>query len=290
VQNTAFSTNKTLNVNGRLIDISQPKIMGILNITPDSFYAGSRYRDETEILKRAERMLEEGAMFLDVGGYSSRPGAEDIPPSEELSRVLPAIRNIKTRFPDAIISIDTFRSEVAHAAVQEGASMVNDISAGELDGNMIEMVARFRIPYVAMHMKGNPQTMTKEATYGNLLKEILDHFHKKIDKLQSYGITDIIIDPGFGFAKTRQQNFELLKDLHLLSVLGKPMLVGLSRKSMVWKTLEIDPEDALNGTTVLNTLAILKGVSVLRVHDVKEAAEVIRLMQVLLGSVAETLM
>jgi len=253
--------------------------MGVLNVTPDSFYAGSRYRDENEILKKVEKMVGEGATFIDVGGYSSRPGAQDIPPSEELDRVLPAVRTIANKFPETIISIDTFRSEVAYAAVQAGACMVNDISGGELDPKMIETVADLKVPYVIMHMKGTPQTMAGHANYTDLLTDLIDYFHRKVYACFQAGITDMILDPGFGFAKTREQNFNLLNNLHLLSVLGKPVLAGLSRKSIIWKTLEIKPEDALNGTTVLNTVAIMKGVSILRVHDVREAAQVIQLMQ-----------
>jgi dihydropteroate synthase len=252
--------------------------MGILNITPDSFYSGSRYNDETEILKAVENMLQDGATFIDVGGYSSRPGAQNISAKEELTRVLPVIRNIAVHFPEAIVSIDTFRSDVAQASVQEGASLINDISGGELDNRMFETVAHLRVPYVLMHMKGNPQTMTRHATYDNLLKELLDYFNKKISALENLGVTDIIIDPGFGFSKTREQNFELLNQLELLSVLGKPILTGLSRKSIVWKTLGVEPEDALNGTTVLHTLALMNGSAILRVHDVKEASQVVTLI------------
>jgi dihydropteroate synthase len=253
--------------------------MGVVNVTPDSFYAGSRHQAEDEILNRVEKMVADGATFIDIGGYSSRPGATDISETEELKRVLPAIRSINRRFSDTILSIDTFRSSVAHAAVQEGALLVNDISGGELDKKMFETVAQLQVPYVLMHMQGNPQTMTKHTSYANLLKELLDYFHKKVHALESLGIKDIIIDPGFGFAKTIEQNFELLNQLSLLTVLGKPLLTGLSRKSMVWKTLEINPDDALNGTTVLNTIALLNGSNILRVHDVREAAQAIQLVQ-----------
>jgi dihydropteroate synthase len=281
VQNTAFSTNKTLNINGRIIDLTTPKIMAVLNVTPDSFYDGGRNFTEKDILKLAEKSLADGAAFLDVGGYSSRPGASDIPESEELARVLPAIKSIRKEFPNLIISIDTFRSGVARQAVLEGAQMINDISGGALDKAMFETVATLHVPYVIMHMKGNPQDMAGQASYQNITQELLDYFHPRVHQLQQLGIHDMLIDPGFGFAKTRAHNFELLNQLELLQVLGKPMLAGLSRKSMIWKTLDIKPDDALNGTTVLNTIALIKGVSVLRVHDVKEAVQVVKLVEAL---------
>lgn len=274
-----FSTNKTLNLGGRLIDLRVPKIMGILNITPDSFYDGSRFTIETEILEGAEKMLQEGATILDVGGYSSRPGAEDISVTEELKRVTEAIRAILRRFPEALLSVDTFRSDVAAAAVQEGAVMVNDISGGSLDETMLKTVAGLNVPYVLMHLRGTPQTMTQHTQYENLVKDITDYFHQKTAQLQAFGIRDIIIDPGFGFAKTPAQNFELLNHLEYFGILGKPVLAGLSRKSMIWRTLALKPEEALNGTTALNTVALLKGASILRVHDVKEAQQVIQLLQ-----------
>jgi dihydropteroate synthase len=281
VQNTVFSTNKTLNINGRLIDLSDPTIMGILNITPDSFFDGGRLTSEVAILNHTEKMLAEGATFIDVGGYSSRPGADDVSVQEELNRVLPAIRAIKNRFHDVIISIDTFRSTVARAAIEEGASLINDISGGELDAAMFKTVAALKVPYILMHMRGNPQNMTQHVSYKNLLKEMIDFFQKKINQLHETGIKDIIVDPGFGFAKTREQNFELLNQLELLQILGKPLLAGLSRKSMVWKTLNISADEALNGTTSLNTLALQKGASILRVHDVKEALQVVQLFKAL---------
>lgn len=251
--------------------------MGILNVTPDSFYDGARYQTDSEVLHQTEKMLTEGASFIDVGAYSTRPHAPEIAIAEELKRALHAIRLIHKEFPTAILSIDTFRSAVATAAIQEGAHMINDISGGELDPVMFETVARLKVPYVIMHLRGNPQTMTKLTAYENLMKDITDYFHQKIKRLQELDITDIIIDPGFGFAKTREQNFELLQHLDYFSITGKPILVGLSRKSMIWKTLDIAPEDALNGTTSLNTIALLKGASILRVHDVKEAMQTIQL-------------
>jgi len=279
MQSKIFSVNKTLNVRGKLIDLSEPKIMGILNVTPDSFYDGLKYIDEASILKQAEKMISEGADFIDVGGYSTRPGAEEISEEEELNRVLPVITIIAKNFPDTIISVDTFRSGVARQAIEAGASMINDISGGEQDARMFETVASLGVPYILMHMKGDPQTMTKQTTYENILKEIIDYFHQRVFRLQKLGVKDVVIDPGFGFAKTVDQNFELLNKLDRFQILEKPMLVGLSRKSMIWRTLQTNPEGALNGTTVLNTIALLKGTSILRVHDVREAKEAIQLVQ-----------
>jgi dihydropteroate synthase len=277
VQNTPFSTNKTLNINGRLIDLSTPRIMGILNVTPDSFYDGGRFLTEQTILEQVGKMLSEGADFIDVGGYSSRPGAADITETEEKERVVRVISSIVKNFPGTVISIDTFRSGVAEAAVDNGASMINDIAGGDLDPDMFQTVSRLRVPYILMHMKGTPQNMNTMAQYTDLLKEMLDYFHQKIHLLRQLQIKDIIIDPGFGFAKTIEQNFNILRRLEKFSVLEKPVLVGLSRKSMVWKTLGIEPTGALNGTTALNTMALLKGADILRVHDVREARELVKL-------------
>lgn len=252
--------------------------MGILNVTPDSFYDGARYQTDSEILIQAGKMLTEGATFLDVGAYSTRPHAPEVSVEEELKRALHSVRLIRKEFPEALISIDTFRSAVAQAAIQEGAGIINDISAGDLDPAMFETIARLNVPYVMMHMRGNPQTMTAQTTYANLIKDITDYFHQKMKKLRALDVHDVIIDPGFGFAKTREQNFELLNHLDYFAITGKPMLVGLSRKSMIWKTLNITPDDALNGTTTLNTVALLKGASILRVHDVKEAMQAIQLV------------
>lgn len=270
--------NKTLTTKGRLTDLSTPKVMGILNITPDSFYDGGKYNSPAALLKRAEMMLKDGATFLDIGGYSSRSGAQDISEEEENLRVLPAVEAVSQNFPEAIISIDTFRSTVARRAVEAGAAMVNDISGGARDEKMMAVVATLGVPLIIMHMKGTPQNMNSLATYENLLKEIVDRLSEKINAAHALGIRDIIIDPGFGFAKTVEQNFEILKHLDYLRILGKPILAGLSRKSLIWRTLEITPEDALNGTTALNTIALLKGASILRAHDVKEAAEVVKLI------------
>jgi dihydropteroate synthase len=253
--------------------------MGILNVTPDSFFDGFRYTDEAALLKQTEKMITEGADIIDVGGYSSRPGAENISTEEEVKRVVPAIDAIRKSFPDTFISIDTFRATVAEKAIDAGASLVNDISGGELDLNMFATVAKLRVPYVLMHLRGTPQTMNSLTQYEHLLKEIIDYFHQKVFALQQLGAKDIIIDPGFGFAKTVEQNFELLQNLGALRVLGKPVLAGLSRKSMIWRTLKTNPENALNGTTALNAIALLKGASLLRVHDVREAKETISLLQ-----------
>lgn len=252
--------------------------MGILNVTPDSFFDGGRYATESALLNHAELMLREGATFIDVGAYSSRPGAVDVPLDVERERAVFAVRRVAAAFPEAIISIDTFRSEVAQACVEEGARVINDISAGELDPNMIDVVAHLQVPYIAMHMRGTPQTMKGLTHYDDLLKEVVDYFHKKIALCTTKGIKDIILDPGFGFAKTIEQNFQLLDRLEYLRVTGRPVLAGLSRKSMIWKTLGQSAADALNGTTVLNSIALLKGASILRVHDVAKAGEVIRLL------------
>lgn len=251
--------------------------MGILNVTPDSFYAGSRTQQINDVINKAGKMLSDGATFLDVGGYSSRPGADDIPIEEEISRTAPIIAEIKSSFPAAIISIDTFRAEVAEKALEAGADMINDISAGELDNNMLNVVADAKVPYIMMHMRGTPQNMVTKTAYEDILKEVLDYFQKKLDVLQKKGVTDLILDPGFGFAKNRDQNFLLLKHLKHLEILERPLLVGVSRKSMIYKSLDITPEEALNGTTVLNTLAVQNGANILRVHDVKEAIEVVKL-------------
>ena len=269
----------TLNCKGKLLHITQPIVMGIINVTPDSFYEGSRKQQETAWLNTAAQMLEEGAAILDIGGQSTRPGSKAIGVEKELNRVLPAIAAVHHAFPDALLSIDTYHHQVAKAAVQAGASIVNDISAGNMDEAMIATVADLQVPYIAMHMKGTPATMQQQATYNDIATEILDYFIAKAEKIRNAGINDIIIDPGFGFGKTIEQNFELLKKMHVLRMLNTPILAGLSRKSTIWKTLSITPDAALNGTTVLNTLALQQGASILRVHDVKEAAEAVQLYQ-----------
>ena len=251
--------------------------MGILNITPDSFYSGSRTTTEKEILEKVETMLTEGATFLDLGAYSSRPGADDIPVEEELKRMLPAIELVLKEFPEVILSIDTFRAQVAQKSIQAGAAMINDISAGKLDEKMLPVIAQFQVPYIMMHMKGTPQTMKDLNQYEDLTSEVLFYFSERIEEARKLGINDIIIDPGFGFAKNIQQNYELLDKLDLFKNLDLPVLAGISRKSMIWKKLDISASEALNGTTVLNTTALLKGANILRVHDVKEAMECIKL-------------
>jgi dihydropteroate synthase len=268
----------TLNYKGRLLVIDRPWIMGIINITPDSFYAGSRQTQTEDILRQAEKMLEEGADILDIGGQSSRPGSKIISKEEEIQRVLPAIEQIYNRFPEAVISIDTFYSDVARRCVQAGAGIVNDISAGNMDTEMLQTVAALQTPYIIMHMKGKPDTMQQEPVYDNLLKEITDFFITKIDECKKAGIRDIIIDPGFGFGKTIAHNFELLRCLSVFKILNCAILLGVSRKSTIYKTLGYTAEEALNGTTVLNTVALLNGANILRVHDVKEAREAVLLI------------
>jgi dihydropteroate synthase len=270
-------TKKTLKIRGRLLDLTTPQIMGILNVTPDSFFDGGKYSNDAMILKRVEKMLLEGAAFIDVGAYSSRPGAQDVPLEEERAKAVNSIRVIVKEFPDANISIDTFRSEVAAAAIGEGAAMVNDISAGDADKKMLPLIASAKVAFVAMHMRGTPQTMTGLTQYSNIHKEILEYFAAKIQTLREMNIPDVVIDPGFGFAKTVAQNFDLLRQMEVFKALEAPILVGLSRKSMVWRTLGITAEDALNGTTALHSVALLKGASILRVHDVKEALQVVKL-------------
>lgn len=277
-ENKIFYTNQTLNIQGRVLDLKTPQVMGILNVTPDSFYDGGQYDSESAILSHVETMLSDGATFIDVGGYSSRPGAADVPVEEETRRVTKALQLIAKNFPKAICSIDTFRSVVAKAAIEAGAVMVNDISGGEQDDRMIELVASRGIPYVLMHMRGNPKSMSGLTQYDNVLKEVVDHLANKISILYEKGITDVIIDPGFGFSKTIEQNFLLLNHLEYFQILHKPILVGLSRKSMIWKTLKTTPDNALNGTACLNTIALLKGANILRVHDVKEATELCKLI------------
>jgi len=271
------SNYMTINCKGKLIDLSTPKVMGILNLTPDSFYDGGKYKGVADLLKAVEKMLNEGATFIDVGGYSSKPGVKIILEQEEISRVLPAVEAIIKHFPEAILSIDTFRSTVAAQCIEAGAAIINDISAGLLDRSMLATVARLQVPYIMMHMKGTPQTMQSLAQYENLVKEILFYFSQRIAAARSLGINDLIADPGFGFAKTIQQNYELLEKLQLFQILEVPLLIGISRKSMVYKPLNSNAQEALNGTTVLNTIALTKGAAILRVHDVKEAMECITL-------------
>jgi dihydropteroate synthase len=273
----------TLNCKGRLLVVDKPIVMGIINATPDSFYAESRYSGADAILQQAEQMLSEGASILDIGGQSTRPGSEKVTAEEELKRVIGAIDAIHRQFPQAIISIDTYYSVVAKEAVDTGASIVNDISAGSMDELMIPLVASLQVPYVLMHMKGTPQTMQPLAQYDNVTKEVLDFFINKTATLHRAGIRDIIIDPGFGFAKTIDHNFELLRNLSVFKMPGCPVLLGISRKSTIYKTLGIPVEKSLNGTTVLNTIGLMKGADIIRVHDVKAAKEAIQLVTLCLG-------
>ena len=276
----------TINCKGHLIDLSSPKVMGILNITPDSFYDGGKYNSEKAIIKHVEQMLLEGATFIDIGAYSSKPGADFVSEDEELARILPIITRVLKEFPEALLSIDTFRSRVAKECIQMGAALINDISAGKLDDTMLNTVADLHVPYIMMHMRGTPQTMQKQTVYNNLVKDILFYFSERIAAARQIGIVDMIIDPGFGFAKTLEQNFELLNQLELFNMLELPLLVGLSRKSMIYKTLQNSASEALNGTTALNTIALQKGANILRVHDVKEAIETIKLVQSLNPKIA----
>ena len=278
-KDTFLYRKRTLNLGGKLVDLTVPSVMGILNITPDSFFKGSRVETITAALNRVEDFLESGANFIDVGAYSSRPGAIDITVEEELKRLIPVIENISKRFPEAMLSVDTFRSKVAKLAIEAGAHMVNDISAGSLDENMFQTIAALNVPYIIMHMKGTPQNMQELAQYSNISIEVSNYFSAKIAKLHALGVKDIIIDPGFGFAKSIDDNYELLQHLEDLQIFGLPILVGVSRKGMIHKFLNTKPAEALNGTTVVNTIALLKGANILRVHDVKEASECVRLVQ-----------
>lgn len=268
----------TLNCRGRLLSLETPVVMGIINTTPDSFYGGSRRQGEEELLSRAAQMLSDGASILDLGGQSTRPGSEQVGEEEELRRVLPAIKAIAARFPEAIISIDTFYASVATAAVEAGASIVNDVSAGTIDPELLPAVAKLNVPYVLMHMKGHPQTMQQNPVYDNVVTEVFDFLSFRIRELELMGIKDIIVDPGFGFGKTISHNFELLRNLSYFRHLDRPLMTGLSRKGTIYKTLNITPEEALNGTTVLHTIALMNGAAILRVHDVREAVEAVKLV------------
>ena len=268
----------TISLREKLMDFSVPKIMGILNITPDSFYDGGRYNSKDKIQKQIEKMIISGADIIDVGGYSSRPGAKDISIEDELNRVIPAIEIIKQKFPKTIISIDTFRSRVASEAIISGADIVNDISGGNLDSKMFETVSKHKVPYILMHMRGNPENMMSKTNYENLTKDICKYFSQRIDKAKSCGINDIIIDPGFGFSKTTQQNYELLNNLEFFKEFQIPIIIGVSRKSMIYKTLNTTPEKALNGSSVLHTIGLMKGANILRTHDVKEAVECVKIV------------
>ncbi len=270
----------SLNIKGSVWTFSQPLIMGILNVTPDSFYAGSHTTEESAIRERAAKMLEEGADIIDIGGYSSRPNADEVPVEEEIRRVVKGIKAVRELSTDILISVDTFRSEVAETAVTEyGADIINDISGGDLDPNMINVVPRLKVPYIIMHMRGNPGTMSRLTDYADVTGDVLRELSIKIETFTHAGVNDIIIDPGFGFAKTLEQNYDMLSHLELFQVFELPVLVGISRKSMIYKALDTTPENALNGTTVINTIAMLNGASILRVHDVKEAVEARKIIQ-----------
>lgn len=276
---------RTIKVKDQLLDLSVPKVMGVLNITPDSFYKGSRLKTENEILDQASEMIEYGADILDIGGYSSRPGADDITEKEEMERVGGALRLLRREFPSAILSLDTFRSSVADFGICEyGVDIINDISAGAIDNQIFDIIKKHNIPYIIMHMKGTPQNMQNNPVYDDIVAELIKWFSKKKKELVLRGVNDIIIDPGFGFGKTVDHNFILLKNLERFDILDLPLLAGLSRKSMIWKTLDISPEESLNGTVVLNTIALMKGVSILRVHDVAEAIQAVRLVNRLQSS------
>lgn len=266
-----------INCKGKLVELSVPRVMGILNCTPDSFYDGARYNNEHAIVAQAAKMLSEGADFIDMGAYSSRPDAELISEAEELERIVPAIKAVLKQFPDTIISVDTFRASIAEACIAAGAAMVNDISAGLLDENMLPTVGKLKVPYVMMHMRGNPKTMQSLTRYDDIVSDMLLYFSQQIAAARAHGIDDIIIDPGFGFAKTLEQNYEVLSKLELFKITGLPLLAGMSRKSMIYKLLGVSAQEALNGTTALNTVALIKGASILRVHDVKEAVETVRI-------------
>ena len=267
----------TINCKGQLIDLASPKVMGILNVTPNSFFDGGKYKTESVILSQVGKMLTDGATFIDVGAYSSKPSAEFVSEKEELNRIVPVVNLILEKFPDCLISIDTFRSEVAKVCLENGAAIINDISAGNLDDKMLETIAKYNVPYIMMHMRGTPQTMQTMTNYDNIIKEMLFYFSQRIAEARSLGINDLIIDPGFGFAKTLEQNYEVLQKLELFEMLELPLLAGFSRKSMIYKTLHSTAEEALNGTSVLNTIALTKGAKILRVHDVKEAMECVTL-------------
>lgn len=270
----------TLNVRGRLLDLSKPQVMGILNVTPDSFYAGSRMETEEAVRRRVRQIIAEGGSMIDVGAYSSRPGAADVSAEEEMERLRRGMSIVREEAPEIPVSVDTFRADVAKMAVEElGVDIINDISGGELDKEMFKTVAKLGVPYILMHMKGTPQTMQQAPHYEDLMKEVMLYFAEKVQQLRDLGQKDIVLDPGYGFAKTIDHNYELLKHQEMLEVFELPLLVGVSRKSMIYRFLGTSPEEALNGTTVLNTLALQKGANILRVHDVKEAVEVVRLVE-----------
>lgn len=270
----------TINVKGQLLDLSTPQVMGILNVTPDSFYSASRMQTEQEIAERVQQIIDEGASIIDIGAYSSRSNAVHISSNEEMDRLRMGLEIINRYHPEAIVSVDTFRAEIAERCVEEyGAAIINDISAGEMDKQMFETVTRLRVPYIMMHMQGTPQNMQQQPHYENLLKEVFLYFAQKIQQLRDLGMKDIILDPGFGFGKTLEHNYELMEHLEEFRLFELPLLVGVSRKSMIYKLLGNSPQEALNGTTVLNTVALMKGAHILRVHDVRKAVEAVRIVE-----------
>ena len=275
-----ITTARYINVNGSLLDLSQPRVMGILNVTPDSFYAGSRTQTEAEIVRRVRQIVSEGAAIIDIGAYSSRPNADNVSSREEMERLRMGLKILFEIQPDAVVSVDTFRADVARMCVEEyGVAIINDIAAGEMDANMFHTVAALNVPYIMMHMQGTPQSMQQHPHYDNLLKEVFLYFTRKVQQLRDLGVKDIILDPGFGFGKTMEHNYELLSHLEEFRIFELPLLVGVSRKSMIYRLLDITPQEALNGTTVLDTICLLKGADILRVHDVKEAVETVRIVQ-----------
>lgn len=275
-----ITTARYINVNGSLLDLSQPRVMGILNVTPDSFYAGSRTQTEAEIVRRVKQIVSEGAAILDIGAYSSRPNADNVSAREEMERLRMGLKILFEIQPDAVVSVDTFRADVARMCVEEyGVAIINDIAAGEMDADMFHTVAALNVPYIMMHMQGTPQSMQQHPHYDNLLEEVLLYFARKVQQLRDLGVKDIILDPGFGFGKTIEHNYELLSHLEDFRIFELPLLVGVSRKSMIYRLLDITPQEALNGTTVLDTICLLKGADILRVHDVKEAVETVRIVQ-----------
>jgi len=279
VEKNFFEAKQSLNIKGEIYDLSTPKVMAILNITPDSFYSNSRTNSINEALRKTEQFLNEGASFIDIGGYSSRPGAKHISEDEELGRLVPVIEAINKNLPEAIISIDTFRARVAEETIMAGAHLINDIAAGDMDGKMFETVARLQVPYIFMHMQGVPQNMQQNPVYDNVLLDVIDYLAKKISTLKALKVNDLILDPGFGFGKTIEHNYELLNQMQDFKIFNLPVLVGFSRKGMIHKVLKITAAESLNGTTVLNTIALQKGAKILRVHDVKEALECVKLIE-----------
>ncbi|MDO6470352.1 dihydropteroate synthase [Maribacter sp. 1_MG-2023] len=269
----------TINCNGKLLSLDQPKVMGILNITPDSFFDGGKYKDEKSILNQVKKMLNEGATFIDIGAYSSRPGALEVDEATELKRIEPIINLILKNFPNTILSIDTFRSNVAEACIENGAAIINDISAGLQDDKMLSTVAKLHVPYIMMHMRGTPQNMQQKTDYEDVVKEVLSFFSERLVAAKALGIKDIIIDPGFGFAKNLEQNYELLNNIEVMNIIEHPILAGISRKSMIYKTLGTTADQALNGTTALHMVCLQKGTKILRVHDVEEAVECVKLYE-----------